>query len=108
MCLGDEDMTPMYMPMRVKDKMSSFLCLHNDISKNLLLSTIVAFIVLRNNDDDDVNLGKAIPMALQQMEHGYNMHKIDLEVQAHQSPTFGSSVTQQCFIGNTITHPSGV
>jgi hypothetical protein len=47
-------MTPMYMPMRVKEKMSSFLCLHNDINKNLLLPTIVAFIVLRNNNDDDV------------------------------------------------------
>jgi hypothetical protein len=59
-------MMPMYMPMKVKDKVNSFLCLHNDISKNLLLTNVVAFNMLRNDDDDDddVNLGKAIPMVL--------------------------------------------
>ena len=52
----------MDMPMKVKDKVSSFLYLYNDISKNLLLPNVVAFNMLRNNDDD-VNLGKTLPIA---------------------------------------------
>jgi hypothetical protein len=31
-----------------------------------------------------------------------------LNVQVHQSWTFGSSAARQCFIGKAITHPSGV
>jgi hypothetical protein len=36
--VDDEDMTHINMSMEVKDKMSLFLRLHNDISKNWLLS----------------------------------------------------------------------
>ena len=32
----DEDMTPMDTPMKVKDKMSSFLCLYNDKTQNFI------------------------------------------------------------------------
>jgi hypothetical protein len=42
------------------------------------------------------------------IEYGYVMKKTDLRVQAHQSPTFGSSVAWQCFIAKVITRPSGV
>ena len=42
------------MPMKVKNKVSSFLCLHNDIiSKNLLLLNIGISNVLKNNSDGD-------------------------------------------------------
>jgi len=85
----------MNIPMKVKDKVISFVCLHNDISNILLLPNVVAFNMLRNNDDDDdVNLEKTLSMALQQMGCGYNIHKIDLGVQAHQSPTFGLSAAR--------------
>ena len=50
------------MPTKVQDKVSSFLSLHNDINKNLLLSNIVVFNVLRNSDDDDVDFGKTFLM----------------------------------------------
>ena len=49
----DEDMTPMDTPMKVKDKVSSFLCLYNDKTKNLLLPNIGISNVLRNDGDDD-------------------------------------------------------
>ena len=51
------------MPTKVQDKVSPFLSLHNDVNKNLLLSNIVVFNVLRNSDDDDVDFGKTFPMA---------------------------------------------
>lgn len=54
---------PIDMPMKVKYKMSLILSLHNDISKNLLLPDVVAFNMLRNNDNGDVNLGKTLLMA---------------------------------------------
>jgi hypothetical protein len=47
----------------VKDKTSLYLCLHNDINKNLLLPNVVAFDILRNNDDYDANLGEILSMA---------------------------------------------
>ena len=51
----DEDMTPMGTPVKVKDKVSSFLCLHSDKTKNLLLpSSIDISNVLRNNSDDEI------------------------------------------------------
>ena len=54
----------MDMPMKVKNKVSSFfLCLHNSINKNFMLLNVITFNILRNNDDDDVNLGKTLPMA---------------------------------------------
>ena len=40
-------------PMKVKDKVSSFLCLYNDKTKNLLLSNMGISNVLRNDGDDD-------------------------------------------------------
>jgi hypothetical protein len=46
-------MTPMDTPMKVKDNMSSFLCLHNDTIKNLLLPNIGISNMLRNDGDDD-------------------------------------------------------
>jgi hypothetical protein len=50
------------MPMKVKDKVShSYVC--TTTSKNLMLPNVVAFNMLRNNNDDDVNLGKTLSMA---------------------------------------------
>jgi hypothetical protein len=49
----DEDMTPMNTHMKVKDKVSSFLCLHNDKTKNLLLPNVGISNVLRNDGDND-------------------------------------------------------
>jgi hypothetical protein len=49
----DEDMAPMDTPMKVKDKVSSFLYLYNDKTKNLLLPNIGISNVLRNDGDDD-------------------------------------------------------
>ena len=49
----NEDITPMDTPMKVKDKVSSFLCLHNDKIKNLLLPNIGISNVFRNYGDDD-------------------------------------------------------
>ena len=50
----DEDITFVDMPMKVKNKVSSFLCLHNDIiSKNLLLLNIGMSNVIKNNSDGD-------------------------------------------------------
>ena len=49
----DEDMTPMGTPVKVKDKVSSFLCLYNDKTKNLLLPNISISNMLRNDGDDD-------------------------------------------------------
>ena len=40
-------------PMKVKDKVSSYLCLYNDKTKNLLLSNIGISNVLINDSDDD-------------------------------------------------------
>jgi hypothetical protein len=47
----------------IEYKVTSFLYLHNDINKNLMLPNVIVFNMLRNNGDDDVNLGKALPMA---------------------------------------------
>ena len=43
----------MDMPRKVKDKVNSFICLHNDKTKNLLLPNIGISNVLRNDGDDD-------------------------------------------------------
>jgi hypothetical protein len=40
-------------PMKVKDKVSSFLCLCNDKTKNLVLPNVGILNVLRNNGDVD-------------------------------------------------------
>jgi hypothetical protein len=53
----------MDMPTKFKGNVSLFLCLNNDINKNMLLPNVVGFNILRNNDDDDVNLGKMTSMA---------------------------------------------
>lgn len=53
--LSDEDMTPtdMTMPMKIKNKVSQFVCLHNDTTKNWLLPNISLSNVIRKNIDDD-------------------------------------------------------
>ena len=40
-------------PMKVKDKVSSFLCLYNDKMKNLSLPNISISNLLRDDGDDD-------------------------------------------------------
>lgn len=40
----------------------SILCLHNDINKILMLPNVITFNMLSNNDDDDENLGKMLPL----------------------------------------------
>jgi hypothetical protein len=58
----DEDMIPK--DMTIKYMVSLFLCLQNNICKNLMVPNGVTFNMLRNNDeDDDVNLGKTLSMA---------------------------------------------
>jgi hypothetical protein len=45
-------------------KVSSFIYMHNNISKNMLASNFVAFNIVRNNDDDnDVNLRNKLSIA---------------------------------------------
>jgi len=51
--LDGEGMQPLDMIMKVKNKVSLFLCLHNDKTKNWLLPNIGILNVLRNNVDDD-------------------------------------------------------
>jgi hypothetical protein len=46
-------MTPVDTPMKVKDKVSSFLYLRNDKTKNLVLPNVGILNVLRNNGDID-------------------------------------------------------
>jgi hypothetical protein len=50
-------MTLVDMPMKVKNKMSSFLYLHNGICKNLLLPNVGTFNVFREQFEDAMNLG---------------------------------------------------
>ena len=52
----DEDMTRINKYMKVKDKVSSFLYLYNNINKNLLLPNIGTFNVFRENLEDSMNL----------------------------------------------------
>ena len=47
----------------IEYKVSSFLCLHNYISKNLLLPNIGTFNVHRNKGDDNVHFEKTLYMA---------------------------------------------
>jgi hypothetical protein len=54
----DEDMTPMDTSRKVKHKVRSFLCLHNNISKNLLLPNVDTFNVFREQFEDTRNLGE--------------------------------------------------
>jgi hypothetical protein len=92
--LSDEGMAPMDTPMKVKDMVSSFLCLYNDKTKNLLLPNIGISNVLRNDGDDD---------------RVWICHEQDRSwCASSQSPIFGSSVARQCFIAKVITRPSGV
>jgi hypothetical protein len=45
-------------------KVSSFIYIHNNTSKNLLVSNVVAFnMVINNDDDNDVNLGNTLSIA---------------------------------------------
>jgi hypothetical protein len=63
--VADEDMTPtgIHFSMKVKNKLSLFLSLHNDINKNLLLHNIVGtFNMFRNKVYDDVNMEKTLSM----------------------------------------------
>jgi hypothetical protein len=59
--VSDVDMTPKNMT--IEYKVSSFLYLHNDINKKMMISNVVTFSMLRNNDDDGVKLGKMLHMA---------------------------------------------
>jgi hypothetical protein len=52
----DEDMTSTDTPMKVKNKASLFLCLHTDISKNLLLLNVGIFNVFREQLQDALNI----------------------------------------------------
>jgi hypothetical protein len=86
----DENMTPMDTPMKVKDKVSSFLYLHNDNTKNWLLSnSCIISNILRNNGDDD---------------RDWICHEQDwLKMQVYQSWTFGSLATRHYLIGKATT-----
>ena len=45
-------------PTKIKNSMSSFLCLHIDISKDLFLPNISIFNVFREQFEDVINLGQ--------------------------------------------------
>ena len=77
----DEDMTHINKHMKVKDKVSSFLCLYNNINKNLLLPNIGTFNVFRENLEDSMNLGETSYVA--SITHGMWMHHV-------QDPTWGA------------------
>jgi hypothetical protein len=59
--LGDEDIT--LSDTTIEYKVSSFLYLQNDISKNLLLPNVSTSNVHRNKGDDNVHFGKTLFMA---------------------------------------------
>ena len=58
--------------MKVKHKVSLFLGLHNDISKNLLLPNVGTFIVFREQFKNAMNLGETYYVA--SIIHGMWMH----------------------------------
>jgi hypothetical protein len=63
-------------------------CLQKDISENLLLHNIVIFNVVRNNNNDYLNL-KKIFYGLYNI---WSTNKTDLGVQANRSSTFSTVV----------------
>ena len=67
-----EDMTHMNTPMKIKNSMSSFLCLHIDISKDLLLPNVSIFNVFREQFEDAINLGQNFYVA--SVTHGKWVH----------------------------------
>jgi hypothetical protein len=50
------------MPMKVKNKVNSFLYLHNDINKNLLLPNVSTFNIFSNKVHGDVSMEKILSM----------------------------------------------
>ena len=57
--MHDEDMTPTDRSRKVKHKVSSILCLHNDISKNCCyLINVDTFNVFREQFEDTRHLGE--------------------------------------------------
>lgn len=56
-------MTPLNMSTKVKENVSSFIYLHSDISKNMLLSNVYAFNMLSNNDDNNINFENILLIA---------------------------------------------
>lgn len=67
--------------------------MHNDINMNLVLSNVVTFNMLRNNDDDDDRVW---------------IHYAQYRYWSARLSTFGSSPVRQYFIRKAITHLSGV
>ena len=65
--------------MNVKENASLFLCLHNNISKNLLLPGVGTFIVFREQFEDAMNLGETSYVAFVTHGYGCTMIKTYLE-----------------------------
>ena len=59
--------------------------------------------MVSNNDDDD-DVDDDVSMNSTTDGYGYTMHKTDLKVRAHQSPTLGSLANRQYEIDKVITH----
>ena len=64
--------------------------------------------MVSNNDDDDNDVDDEVNMTSTTYGYGYTIHKTDLNVRAHQSPTLGSLAARHYEIEKVITHPSGV
>ena len=63
------DMTIVY-------KVISFLCLHNDVSKNLVLSNVGTFSVFREQFENAMNLGETSYVV--STTHGHGRHAQEL------------------------------
>lgn len=73
--------------------------------------------MVSNKDDDGNDVDDEMNMTSTTYGYGYTIHKTDLKVQAHQSPTLGSLLVKKTLgsladrhyeIEKVITHPSGV
>lgn len=64
--------------------------------------------MVSNKDDDGNDVDDEMNMTSTTYGYGYTIHKTDLKVQAHQSPTLGSLADRHYEIEKVITHPSGV
>ena len=62
--------------------------------------------VSNNDDHDDDDVDDDDNMTSTTDGYGYTMHKTDLKVRAHQSPTLGSLADRQYEIEKVIMHPS--
>jgi hypothetical protein len=64
-------------PIKIKNKVNLFLCLHNDISKNLLLPNIGTFNMFRNQFENAMNLKEHIVVEWTHTDFVFNYTPMD-------------------------------